>query len=97
MCTQIIPIATACFIVWNFKAQSTPIPRLVQNFYGFCRGREISLVPVALVSFISIVEYIIYGLTQSIITYSSLANIAPGFSMVEHQLVPVKAYCKAGF
>ena len=25
--------------------------------------------------------------TQSIITYSSLANIAPGFSMVEHQLV----------
>ena len=25
--------------------------------------------------------------TQSIITYSSLGNIAPGFSMVEHQLV----------
>ena len=28
-------------------------------------------------------------LTQLIITYSSLANIAPGFSMVEHQLVKI--------
>ena len=31
VCTQIIPIATAFFIVWNFKAQSTPVPRLVQR------------------------------------------------------------------
>ena len=58
------------FFVWNFKAQSTPVPRLGQKFYGFCRWRETSLVPVALVSFISMVMYIIYDLTHSSVSKS---------------------------
>ena len=63
MCTQIIPITTAFFIVWNFKAQSEWYLVQYKNTYEFCRGRETSLVLVALVSFISIVMYIIYAVT----------------------------------
>ena len=59
VCTRLIHTVTAFVIVWHFKAQSN-----FSQIRKFCRGRETSLVPVALISFISIVVYIIYGLLQ---------------------------------
>ena len=62
---QLIPritlIVTAFVIARQFKAQSTYFLSNTKIFTNFVGGRETSLVQVALVSFISIVTYIIYG------------------------------------
>ena len=50
----------------------------IQKINEFCRGRETSLVQVALVSFISIVTYIIYANTHTAIYCGHCFSVGNG-------------------